>query len=544
MCLAHLPPELLTIIASCVEGHLDLLAFAHTCKDMYTVALPVLLQDNMFYSRRLNMSIKTRQWEVTKALLRMKTHDKGYRLRSAMMVPETFDVFNELLEGINDFSELVRLDPESKPILHRACRGGSAKVVSRLLQLAGIDLNSHWSGSGNHLVEDAAVNYRYPEITSILLAAGAQWPHSRLKAFLGALENGNYRLVKYHAERGVLENMDDGKLNLSLKLLCQNVRYNTRAIVKMASIFPFIPLRNLFRASVMTACDGVVQLLLETQLDKISEELPEIMSLVNYDQPIQGKPPYQYYGNILGVSGSPRVMQLLLNRGCDVHALDAQGYPPLFQMLSYRGFWSSKFVDINMVRILLEHGADPNFTAADGTTALTCCFRNKDKKAGLRQPTGLLDIVKLLFEYGATVSEPKTDLEREKNPMNFVADGMSADRTAAVELLLQNGAKVDFKDNSGRTPLMHAIRLQNNALMLFLLKRGASLTERDDKQNSILSIVCETYIQSPVEVSDEAFDTMCLLQEFGLNISHLYPGCDITLEEANDIGKVAKNKWV
>jgi ankyrin repeat protein len=105
--------------------------------------------------------------------------------------------------------------------------------------------------------------------------------------------------------------------------------------------------------------------------------------------------------------------------------------------------------DITVMRLLLEHGADPNIPTFAGTTALMAA-------AGINWSVGqtyteskesLMEAVKLCLEKGADVNAA--------NSMGLTAAFGAVNRGTddILELLVKNGARLDVKDQEGR-PLM------------------------------------------------------------------------------------------
>lgn len=108
--------------------------------------------------------------------------------------------------------------------------------------------------------------------------------------------------------------------------------------------------------------------------------------------------------------------------------------------------------DVTVMRLLLNHGADPNITTFAGTTALMAA-------AGVNWVGGqtyteskeaLMDAVKLCLEKGADVNAA--------NSMGITAAIGAANRGSdgLIEFLVQKGAGLDVKDKEGRTPLVWA----------------------------------------------------------------------------------------
>jgi ankyrin repeat protein len=105
--------------------------------------------------------------------------------------------------------------------------------------------------------------------------------------------------------------------------------------------------------------------------------------------------------------------------------------------------------DLKVMRLLLEHGADPNIATAAGTTPLMVA-------AGVNWavgetfdegPAALLEAVKLAHELGNDVNAV--------NSMGVGAIHGAANRGAndVIEYLAANGARLDVADKQGRTPL-------------------------------------------------------------------------------------------
>ncbi len=115
---------------------------------------------------------------------------------------------------------------------------------------------------------------------------------------------------------------------------------------------------------------------------------------------------------------------------------------------------AAKNGDSDAIRLLLEHGADANATAKNGTTALmfaagvgygTGTFAND-----YATPAQLLESVKVLVAAGADVNAVS---QAGQTPLHFGAQASDD----IVRFLAEKGAKLDVKDKQGRTPVEMAL---------------------------------------------------------------------------------------
>ena len=123
----------------------------------------------------------------------------------------------------------------------------------------------------------------------------------------------------------------------------------------------------------------------------------------------------------------------------------------------------------DIVKLLLEKGANVNAKSIHGYTALTAASRN-----------GHADIVKLLIDSGADVNA------KEIEGATALMAASWAGHADVVRLLLDNGADVNAEDTQGRTVLMYASvgNDDNTDVVQLLLDNGADINAKDIKYST------------------------------------------------------------
>jgi ankyrin repeat protein len=165
-----------------------------------------------------------------------------------------------------------------------------------------------------------------------------------------------------------------------------------------------------------------------------------------------------------GVDREPllELIRVLLERGADPNPRTKESIPIRRFMLRVTGtlewvdftgqtpFLRAAYAgDLTVMKLLLQHGADPKIATYAGTTALMAA-------AGVNWvvdqtydegPTALLDAVKFCYELGLSVNDV--------NSMGITAVMGAANRGSddIIQFLVGKGARLDVKDNEGRTPL-------------------------------------------------------------------------------------------
>lgn len=138
---------------------------------------------------------------------------------------------------------------------------------------------------------------------------------------------------------------------------------------------------------------------------------------------------------------SPPIRHDLLSITGTLEWVDLTGQTPFLR--------AARAGDLPVMRLLLEHGADPHIDTFEGTSALMVAA-GIDWVVSQTWTWGeeaLLEAVQLCIDLGMDVNQA--------NSMGLTALHGAANRgdNDIIELLVANGARLDVQDNEGRTPL-------------------------------------------------------------------------------------------
>jgi uncharacterized protein len=203
--------------------------------------------------------------------------------------------------------------------------------------------------------------------------------------------------------------------------------------------------------------------------------------------------------DVLGLAifnGSYELASFLIDNHAQVNHGDAQGFTPLFWAVDRRNMetppnfpWMVTTDPLPLIKKLLDGGANPNAIInntprarmRDGSPRIV--FGTALMRAAF---SGDLELVKLLLAHGADPHIVSKDNETSLMAacgtgfINGYSKGRSAaERLEVVKLLVQLGADVNAADNYGITPLMVAANLGELPIVQYLMDQGADLAAHD-----------------------------------------------------------------
>ena len=195
-------------------------------------------------------------------------------------------------------------------------------------------------------------------------------------------------------------------------------------------------------------------------------------------------------------NGNYDVASFLVDNKADVNKADAQRFTPLFWSVDRRNMetapnfpWMVTADPMPLIRKMLDAGANPNALVNNTPRARMregsprIVFATALMRAAF---AGDLDLVKLLLERGA---DPKI-ISKDSETMLSAAAGLAfihgyhrgkspEERLQVVKLFVQLGNDVNWADDYGITPLMAAGNYGSVPIIQYLIDAGADLSAHD-----------------------------------------------------------------
>jgi ankyrin repeat protein len=207
-----------------------------------------------------------------------------------------------------------------------------------------------------------------------------------------------------------------------------------------------------------------------------------------------------------------RLAAELLARGADANLANKGGWTPLYLATDNRNIEGGDYPvpkpdmdHLEYIKLLLEHGADPDMAARENTLSRTIFTMQWFFEAGATPfvraaQSSDTALMSLLLEFGAdpTIATDYGDTALTAAAGVGWVEGVTYERSpednvAAIRMLLDLGLDPNAANRDGRTPLMGAALKGRSEVVRMLVDAGARLDQRDlgsrdtDKVGSLLA---------------------------------------------------------
>ena len=172
------------------------------------------------------------------------------------------------------------------------------------------------------------------------------------------------------------------------------------------------------------------------------------------------------------------VIKILLNKGADPNLLDKGGSSPLYYVMC--NLSAEHTLILRIVKILLAAGANPSIENRFGMNPLMVCFLDSVQKIPYT-------LVATLLDAGAN---PNVKNSSGKTPLMIVCE---RNLFSFAKILIDAGADVNARDLEGNTALMIAAQESQICNFAFLIKKKLSIDVNacNDKGYNALMYLCE-----------------------------------------------------
>jgi ankyrin repeat protein len=189
---------------------------------------------------------------------------------------------------------------------------------------------------------------------------------------------------------------------------------------------------------------------------------------------------------------------MLLDWGADVNAANKGKWTPLYLATDNRNIEGGDYPvrkpdmeHLDYIKLLLDHGADPNGRIKDNTLSRTIFTMQWFLESGAvpfirAAQSSDTELMKLLLQYGA---DPKLKSDHGDTALTAAGgigwvEGVTYERSIkenieAVKMLLDLGLDPNAANNDGRTALMAAAMKGRTEVIQMLVDKGAKLDTRD-----------------------------------------------------------------
>jgi ankyrin len=361
-----------------------------------------------------------------------------------------------------------------------AALNGSATMIDRLVK-AGADVNAPLSSFGDTALMLASRTGK-PDAVKVLLDAGAKvdaketWGDTT--ALMWAVSEGNHAVVRLLIDKGA-------DVNARSKFVPSATGRGFEGAT------PTVPRAN--QAAEENASGSLTPLMFAAREGDLESAKMLIAAGAQID--VRGGDGKDALGLAI-FNGGYDVASFLIDQHANVNQADAQRFTPLFWAVDRRNMetapnfpWVVTADPLPLIKKLLDAGANVNFLVnntprarmRDGSPRIV--FATALMRAAF---SGDIELVKLLLAHGADTKI----ISKDSETMLMAACGTGfipgyskgrtpAERLEVVKLLIDLGQDVNAADDYGITPLMVAANIGDVPVIQYLIDKGADLGAYD-----------------------------------------------------------------
>ena len=182
--------------------------------------------------------------------------------------------------------------------------------------------------------------------------------------------------------------------------------------------------------------------------------------------------------------------------------------------------WAAQRRSPDMIKLLLEHGSDPNRHGSHGSSVLHAAAR-------AREPASISHLLKYGAQVDARIARSgSTPLLLTFGRMDFGTSGLRNQDLACAQRLLDAGADINAQNTVGGTPLLYASQRGSVSAVEFLLRNSAEVDG------------LSSHGETPLTVAIQAnkHDIPRILIAHRANLAHHTPTSRSLLHEAAQYG--------
>ena len=377
--------------------------------------------------------------------------------------------------------------------LFKAAQSGTAKKINSAIK-KGADVNARTEGGATALMLAAQYNTN-SDVIIVLLGGGADVStedNSGNTALIYAVKSNNNPdvikvLVSAWADANVQDKDDGtGRVYSNTERALHNLEAQQSALQSA--------LQSAKNDGIMREYSNAEQVLLDLEAQhssllskRQSEVNEELISACQQGKVFDMRAAMDNGANVnarawgsnkpvlVDIAGRPHfkakldVITLLLTWGADVNAVDGYGQTALMHFVSEKGYFSSADMDLNILKALIDAGANVNAQTKNGGSALIYAANNPH--------FDMIDVIEILIDAGADVN--MKNKEGVTVLMRTVAGNKANPKM--IKVLIDAGADVNARDNGSHTVLMYAAQFNTNPdVIAALIDAGADINARDD----------------------------------------------------------------